>query len=115
MEKTIEEGNILIDVFMGEDGLLGKEYTEHYSDEFYQPTTREYEVEDLEYHSSWDWLMPVVEKIADMDNQGLFSSEDGYDEIILIHCTSILCHKRAVYDRVIQFIQWYNNQKQNNQ
>jgi hypothetical protein len=67
MTEEILQGNKKIDLFMGEDGFLGKEYEEHYSDEFWRPTKHKYEPKDLQYHSSWDWLMPVVEKIADMD------------------------------------------------
>jgi hypothetical protein len=32
-----------------------------------------YKEDELEYHKSWDWLMPVVEKIEDLD-----LSEYGY-------------------------------------
>ena len=41
---------------------------------------------DLKYHSSWDWLMPVVEKIysidADIDFFKNISLEDTYKAVV---------------------------------
>jgi hypothetical protein len=57
-----EEGNISIAKFMG-----GRYITVHSciatgpansKDTVYTP------IDDLKYHSSWDWLMPVIEKIV---------------------------------------------------
>lgn len=73
MEKTlteserIAEGNELIAVFMGYE-----RYEDNYGVWF---KTEELiismhpKLEDLKYHTSWDWLMPVVQRIvnADMD------------------------------------------------
>jgi len=28
-----------------------------------------FKISDLKYHSSWDWLMPVIEKIESMTNE----------------------------------------------
>jgi hypothetical protein len=78
---------------------------------------------DLKYHESWDWLIPVVEKIATLSPDDvvhmefcktyvrchLWNMDDGrtrvFDEsgnpgILTVH--------KAVY----QFIKWYNKQKQ---
>jgi len=56
----------------------------------------------LKYHTSWDWLMPVVEKIM-WDND----IEDN-------QCTNIaeaLCDAKIdrVYEAVVEFIKEYNN------
>lgn len=72
--------------------------------------------EDLKlmlYHSSWDWLMPVVEKI---ENLGLYDisiivdtcriSGDGYDKTICEEWMKI----GIVYKSVVEFIKWYNKQ-----
>jgi hypothetical protein len=58
----------------------------------------------LEYHTSWDWIMPVVEKIM-WDND----IEDN-------QCTNIeeaLCDAKIdrVYDAVVEFIKQYDNQR----
>ena len=62
--------------------------------------------------------MPVVEKINEIDNQAAdedftllekFKSEhDGIGDSIFQ--TSIFCHLKEVYNRVIVFINWYNQQ-----
>jgi hypothetical protein len=95
-------GNELIGKFMGDDELNGypKDTSDYRDPNWYSPL----------YDRSWKWLMPVVEKIRDIDNQG---DEEYYrlkDEVNLeIFNTSILCWIDGVYERVIQFIEWYNN------
>ena len=83
-----------------------------------------YSVEELKYHSSWDWIMQVVEKI---ETDG--SQETGHNEI---HITENTCEIfrmsyvkpqfknfdnkskiNAVWKTVVQYIQWYNTQEQN--
>ena len=59
---------------------------------------------NLKYHSSWDWLMPVVEKI--MWDNNIKDAE----------CTNIedaLCDAKIdrVYDAVVEFINEYNKNK----
>jgi hypothetical protein len=63
--KTIEQNNIMIAEFMGyidngcsEEGFLINPITKYDED-----------IESLEYHSSWDWLMPVVEKIEGFEDE----------------------------------------------
>lgn len=68
-----------------------------------------------EYHSSWDWLMPVVEKIEDMSYDVnitgthviIVNSENGYEYDDMANSKI-----KAVWEAVVIFIQWYNNQKQ---
>lgn len=61
------------------------------------------------YHSSWSTLMPVVEKIKDIDNQADIEFAVLRDQANLeIFHTSIFCPLDAVYERVIEFIKWYN-------
>lgn len=63
------------------------------------------------YHTSWDWLMPVVEKIAEM---GMSGYEDNNIELVeqggkvagLQVCMGI----ERVYQAVVEFIKWYNQQ-----
>ena len=80
------------------------------------------------YHSSWDWLMPVVEKIEDTHaNKDLHYGHrfkiDNW-EIVVQDCLSgkIRCSVSpasvrisskidAVYQAVIEFIKWYNENK----
>ena len=58
----------------------------------------------LEYHTSWDWLMPVVSKILTNENYiDLTQRENIMDSLPygMIEDT---------YDAVVKFIKWYNNQ-----
>lgn len=73
---------------------------------------------ELLYHFSWDWLMPVVEKIE---------SDERFDVNILQYGTIILCNQEEIinnvadisfdvkiehtYTAVVEFIKWYNTQK----
>ena len=54
------KNNKLIAEFMGH--RYAKNRNAHESSDYY------YEDIELEYHTSWDWLMPVIEKI---ENDGL--------------------------------------------
>ena len=62
-----------------------------------------FQVEDLKYHTSWDWLIPVVAKCTELnddefDNQGIAWALLS-DSII------------DAYDHVIEFIKTYNDER----
>ena len=52
-QDNINMDNILIAEFMGVS--IGD-----------IPRSTQYTVEDLQYHTSWDWIMPVIDKIEAM-------------------------------------------------
>lgn len=82
-------------------------------------------IEDTQYHTSWDWLMPVVEKIescfddvlivrindkrctVELDTQEAMRLDENFN---VPDCYSGFCDTKiqAVYSTVTQFIQWYN-------
>ena len=84
------------------------------------------------YHSSWDWLMPVVEKIGNTHNIRIqinvcsitrrfldhrkYQKEHniGFDEVppIAEHDGSGFIEN--VWHAVVKFIKWYNSQKEVN-
>ena len=68
-------------------------------------------VEDLHYNTSWDWLMPVVEKIKILvmedDSDELYNSEE-WDNIT--H-TLVQIEIKSVYQAVVEFINEYNKTK----
>lgn len=75
----------------------------------------------LRYHNSWDWLMPVVEKIESLlpdDSIVTIEYKDclipilNDQEPFTIH-TNRDTKLEAVYYAVLQFIQWYNQQNRN--
>lgn len=58
---------------------------------------------NMRFASSWDWLMPVVEKIEQ-------SREDIYDieEFLLIRDELASARINTTYKSVIDFIKWQN-------
>jgi hypothetical protein len=85
-----QENNKMIAEFMG------KEIYQHYH--------------ESNYHCSWDWLMPVVEKI---DSLGyVFTIQGGkaeYGEMISETRCFIAENKRSsTYNAVVEFINQYN-------
>lgn len=85
----------------------------------------------LEYHSYWEWLMPVVEKIELMyaftslknswgsrnDRELLYWFEitkyDPNGDIEYANTTTDDSKIKAVYTGIIHFITWYNQNKYN--
>jgi len=77
------------------------------------------ELPEMNYHTSWDWLMPVVEKIEkDFDfafnifkNETWIADEEyrntakGWNRQVKTDSKI-----NSVYQSVIQFINWYNTQ-----
>lgn len=62
-----------------------------------------YKPVELEYEKSWDWLMPVVEKIHNLPFTGMNS--DTWADVITLPIYSTI---EEVYESVIVFIKWYN-------
>lgn len=119
--STITENNRLIADFMD---------WKHSSD----PDFDNWEMSLLKYHSSWDWLMPAVEKI---EKTKTFDNDEGYENVeqcwrvnifsgdcVISYASNFYGWSEkfygndstilgTVYDAVIQFIQWYNEQIKN--
>ena len=82
---------------------------------------------ELEFHSDWNWLMSVVEKIEnlqDENNCAIYNVqiEQSFTEIIDNHTSETIIYNidadskiEAVYNTVIEFIKWYNEQNKNNE
>jgi len=115
------EGNKLIAEFMGvkfkDDEQYIKELREMRSEGIY--FEQGYMSSELNYHSSWDWLMPVVEKIERLG----FTFEKNYQRIdgdwqsLIVKGNDILFQEFNVdsllstHYVVLEFIQWYNENK----
>jgi hypothetical protein len=82
----------------------------------------------LEYNTSWDWLMPVVDKIEKLGFDSRIhgnNSDDGYlcDFIQDNTNNEISCFVtwqdnggtkiEATFKAVVEFIKWYNENKNN--
>ena len=61
--------------------------------------------ETPKYDTSWDWLMPVVEKITPM------ATHIGQQAWFDIGAHLVRADIKVVYKAVVEFIKWYNAQK----
>lgn len=70
------------------------------------------------YESSWDWLMPVVEKIDSLDDGKYIViidpmitiiSENG--EAVVNECQAFDGRIKNTYGAVVEFVKWYNQNK----
>ena len=133
---SVIEGNKLIAEFMGAKWLFQDDAIYHRYGWFYELdntptkwTSLWHDNEHLQYHSSWDWLMPVVEKINALqvpeDSRGVVTYvvtiEPGYC-VISAGGEGIVSEEQAfdsgepliatVYRAVINFIKQHNSQKE---
>tara|TARA_R110002167_G_scaffold265541_2_gene472264 strand:+ start:435 stop:749 length:315 start_codon:yes stop_codon:yes gene_type:complete len=66
-------------------------------------------LQDTHYHTSWDWLMPVLNKIDSYANEKLsFLEFDDYRTNWSMIDRPSKYQIKDVYDQVVQFIEWYN-------
>ena len=83
-------------------------------------------LDDMKFDSSWDWLMPVVEKIESLERLGgIVTIVQGQCKITsrmagdhsVYSTKSYYMEKgaqgklQATYEAIIEFISWYNKQK----
>ena len=65
------------------------------------------------YHQSWDWLMPVVEKIWNMQGHRTsifyFEPEEG---VTIYGNNESVNNITDCWCAVVEFIKWYNTQNQ---
>jgi len=89
--------NKLIAEFMGGQRVLPDE------DVYNMPTHNNlcYGVNELQYDTSWDWLMPVVQKCFDTQQP-----EEG--QHYFINESLLTMDIEVVYDRVVEFIKEHN-------
>ena len=133
--KDLSENNKLIVNFMGgfitEDGyrahlpILDQETRIH--NVMGSPPSRlkeAFEIKythELEYHKSWDWIMPVVDKIENLSVSKFqnisigsgevsiaFANENPPNEYLFIYIDFKENKLNTVYEAVVEFIKWYN-------
>lgn len=80
-------------------------------------------IDNPPFNSSWDWLMPVIEKIRrelyeikiecllDMTTVKIFHNYDNENEISAGYSSEVNNDIKAYYQAVIEFIKWYNLNK----
>lgn len=110
----IQNNNILIAKFMGAvefDTYNGKTYIFKEEpdftliDEFVS-----YGSEELEYHSSWDWIIPVIDEITSKDEYFTYKDETAS---ILAEGGFYINTKfiTETYNQVVEFVKWFNKNK----
>lgn len=113
--KTIEQKNRMIAEFMGLEPL----YSDPKNFIFYRPLNNYIYINCMQYNSSWDWLMPVVEKIEGLGFtiEKNFQPADNDWQCLLVKGNDILFQEfneesiQAMHYVVSEFIEMYNNQK----
>ena len=127
MEKEeVIKNNILISEFLSRRGKIRKDLFWINGISGHISGLAWFKTNESKYHSSWDWLMPVVEKIETMGYQvDLLSrklpielSATDKDHTCLIwndehtvkvtEVGSVISKHDAAYNGVIDFIKWYN-------
>ena len=128
--QEIERGNRIVGEFMG-FRMFDKKYPRNHGIGAPEADWKDMIIQKAKYHSSWDWLMSVVEKIEAMsDNiiekvwisiQGKTCSMWNYYDPseVLRKAGSDTPYKirtiggtkiESVYKAVLQFLEWYNSQ-----
>jgi len=112
---TTTEKNAVIASFMGITEIVetnGIVYKDPNSELFYE----------IKYHSDWNWLMPVVEKIRSIQECSDFNINfscdckiecEDYGMVFEEYCSNKVDTLQATYNTCFQFIQWHNQQTQN--
>lgn len=103
--KTIEEGNKLIAEFMGITPIV-----ENNGVVYKDPNTGHIML--IRYHTSWDWLMPVVEKIESLGYGVTIYRKGCHINDIGLFGVNGFNHKSKIEQTwlaVVEFIKWYNN------
>ena len=59
-------------------------------------------INQMEYHNSWDWLMPVVDKCFQYGEL-----HNSYREQIIASLSGVI-DIEDTYKAVVEFIEWYN-------
>ena len=98
MHKNIIEmnDNKLIAEFMGLYPLSRASFISYKNQEYYESLS------ELKYHTSWDWLMPVVNKCLN-----IYHIEQRNDDINFKFYDSMGDIKKT-YKEVVEFIKKYN-------
>jgi len=111
--NTLENNKIIAEFMnkkvISEADFLALNYEQMTNDLFVDTT--------LNYHSDWNWLMEVVEKIESL---GYFFKIVSQTSLIVDKdekCISLSVYRKtkivSTYEACVEFIKWYNEQQKN--
>lgn len=118
--STIEDNKLIVE-FIGIDPKHADEYGFEFIKPLFGSHQRYYDWDHVKFHSSWDWLMTVVEKIESLPNVdfiiGKFHiciEKENYGYVVyddLFKGNKI----ENVCEACVVFIKWYNENHPNEQ
>lgn len=135
--NTTENNKLIAEFMQLQTAFNHKGIKEYYQREYNSGSW--YQECELKYHTEWNWLMPVVDKIEKNHKANFkticswneFNECSYYQVIVNIekgtmskdktyiydpkkvyeHSTQTCrCKKKATYEAIIEFIKWYNKQ-----
>jgi len=98
--------NELIAEFMG--GWNKDSHTRKYGINLPHMDNQWWDIDELKYDTSWDWLMPVVEKINNLNMLDYNIDRDSQWLHEKVVTTRVNCELKFLYKAVVEFIKWYN-------
>lgn len=102
---NITENNKIIAEFMGWEN-------EKFNDIlFYYTLDGCLDENSLKFHSDWNWLMSVVEKIRFKTDCAFFNFDDWQSLINAIEICLLNLSIKDTYSACIEYINWYNENK----
>lgn len=117
-EQEIKDSNKLIAEFMG---LKYHDSYGYHRDIYFESAIEiDGEVYSPEYHSSWDWLMPVVEKTISIEGVtvkttnwlvDIYYNDNRTASSMAVLKTDNITMIDCYYKAVVNFIHWYNQQE----
>jgi hypothetical protein len=113
------ENNKLIAEFMGltykeekdffDDKIIKKVISKGHPDKtIHQDIDYHFQLTQLRYHGSWDWLIPVFQKIMDI----CLNYEDDYGDFYEIR--DCIPDINQTYKAIVEFIKMYNEKQKSN-
>lgn len=108
------ENNKLIAEFIGRHGKHRKDlwfFKDPHSNRVW------HKIEWMKFHSSWDWLMVIVEKIEQLNYMMIIEYNSCYIKLRKLTAKPFIkvyegkSKINNVYNAVIEFIKWYNENK----
>jgi len=119
-QEEILEGNKLIAEFMGGQskekcspwirGYISEEEI-NFQEEDYPENPHDgscWKFSELKYHSSWDWLIPCINKIYQSNEYYKWKDASGQFENEVFINTKFI---EVTWSAVVEFIKWYNKHK----
>lgn len=98
----------LNDKFLGRKKIYYTPFKRNIKNKVFTPTFSE---NNLKFHSDWNWLMTVVEKIESLENNLKNETREEFTQFQKVLSLPVYTKIEVVYTACIEFIKWYNKNK----